>query len=67
MTHDEVIMNNAWNELRRQSEENKKQITIELTIRDLKCIINMLDGLANICGLSKYEEQVFNKLKDQIK
>lgn len=57
MIHDEVIMNNAWNELRRQSEENKKQITIELTIRDLKCIINMMDGLANIYGLSKFTVQ----------
>ena len=57
MIHDEVIMNNAWNELRRQSEENKKQITIELTIRDLKCIINMMDGLAIIYGLSKFTVQ----------
>lgn len=51
-------------EANKQVEESNKIIHIELCVRELESLINMIEGLDNIVGISNGEQKVLKRLKE---
>lgn len=51
-------------EANKQAEELNKNIHIDLCVKELDLLINMIEGLDNIVGISSAEQKVLKRLRE---